>query len=36
MYSDNNKENNENEVDINANTVEGQRRNIENSNNVDF
>ena len=36
VYLDNNEKNDENEVDSNADTVEGREKNIENSNNVDF
>ena len=36
VYSDNNKDNNKNEVDNNVNTIEGQGRNMENSNDVNF
>ena len=36
VYSDNNEENDENEVDINSDTIEGRGRNRKNSNDVDF
>lgn len=35
-YLDNNKENNENEINKNADTIKEQKRNMKNSNNVDF
>lgn len=36
VYSDNNKENDENEIDNHTDTVKGRGKNIENSNNVEF
>ena len=36
MYSDNNKKNDENEINNNADIVERQKKNMENSNNVNF